>query len=36
MVDLFVRWTDAFVDYFFGRDNDDEVFLYVNKEILDE
>ena len=36
MVDLFVRWTDAFVNYFFGRDNDDEVFLYVNKEIIDE
>lgn len=36
IVKLFVRWTEAFVDYFFGRGNDEEVFLYVNKEIIDE
>ena len=36
MTNAFIKWTDALVDHFFKRDNDDEIFLYVNKEILDE
>ena len=33
---VFLKWRDAFIDYFFRRDNDDEVFLYVNKDIIDQ
>lgn len=32
----FVNWTDALLDYFFSRETDEEIFLYVDEGILDQ
>lgn len=32
----FINWTDALWDYFFSRDADEEVFLYIDECILDQ
>ena len=32
----FINWTNALIDYFFSRDSEEEVFLYVDEQILDQ
>ena len=32
----FINWTNALMDYFFSRDSEEEVFLYVDEQILDQ
>lgn len=32
----FINWTEALLDYFFSREENEEVFLYVDKSILDQ
>ena len=35
IVNLYVRWNRAFHDYFFANNDDEEIFLYVNEEVID-
>lgn len=32
----FIKWTEALKDHFFSRDSQEEVFLYVDEQILDK
>lgn len=32
----FINWTNALIDYYFSRDSEEEVFLYVDGQILDQ
>ena len=34
--DVFIKWTNSLIDYFFSRDSEEEVFLYVDEQILDQ
>ena len=36
MCQIFINWTNALLDYFFSRDADEEVFLYIDESILDQ
>lgn len=36
MGENFINWTEALVDYFFSRNTEEEVFLYVDESILDQ
>ena len=32
----FINWTNALIDHYFSRDSEEEVFLYVDEQILDQ
>ena len=32
----FINWTKVLIDYFFSRESEEEVFLYVDEQILDQ
>ena len=36
MVQDFIRWTDALIHFFFSEEAEEEVFLYVDQNILDQ